>query len=158
VSVSASTARLAAVTVLLGCLIVLLSQVVTGFTVVDETDSVIGTVTLFEQHGIATALVALVAALALVFAVATGSRPAVIVVIGMGITVLLVFLLVDLPDVGSTGMFDTPGAGNLDASGKASAGLWMQMVGGLAIVFGAISLLRLNENQLRAIGPDRPGK
>jgi len=158
VSVSASTARLAAVTVLLGCLIVLLSQVVTGFTVVDETDSVIGTVTLFEQHGIATALVALVAALALVFAVATGSRPAVIVVIGMGITVLLVFLLVDLPDVGSTGMFDTPGAGNLDATGKASAGLWMQMVGGLAIVFGAISLLRLNENQLRAIGPDRPGK
>lgn len=157
-SVSASTARLAAVTVLLGCLIVLLSQVVTGFTVVDETDSVIGTVTLFEQHGIATALVALVAALALVFAVATGSRPAVIVVIGMGITVLLVFLLVDLPDVGSTGMFDTPGAGNLDATGKASAGLWMQMVGGLAIVFGAISLLRLNENQLRAIGPDRPGK
>ena len=156
--VTASTARLAAVTVLLGCLIVLLSQVVTGFTVVDETDSVIGTVTLFEQHGIATALVALVAALALVFAVATGSRPAVIVVIGMGITVLLVFLLVDLPDVGSTGMFDTPGAGNLDATGKASAGLWMQMVGGLAIVFGAISLLRLNENQLRAIGPDRPGK
>jgi hypothetical protein len=155
VSAGASTARLAALTVLLGCVIVLLSQMVTGFTLVDETDSVIATVTLFEQHGVATALFALFAALGLIFAVATGSRPAMIAVIGMGVAILLVFLLIDLPDIGSTGMFNTPGAGNLDATGKASAGLWMQMVGGLVIVIGAVVLLRLDESQLRAIGPDR---
>jgi hypothetical protein len=78
-----------------------------------------------------------------------------IAVIGMGVAILLVFLLIDLPDIGSTGMFNTPGAGNLDATGKASAGLWMQMVGGLVIVIGAVVLLRLDESQLRAIGPDR---
>ncbi len=149
------TARLAAVTVLLGCLIVLLSQMVTGFTLVDETDSVIGTVTLFEHHGVATSLFALFAAFALVFAVASGSRPAVSGVVILGVAVLLVFLLVDLPDVDSTGMFDTPGAGNLDATGRASAGLWMEMVGGLVIVLGGIALLRLSATQLRAIGPDR---
>lgn len=151
---SSSTARLAAVTVLLGCLVVLLSQVVTGFTLVDETDSVIATVTLFEQHSVATAILGLFAALALVFAVATGSRPAVVAVIGMGVAVLFVFLLIDLPDIGSTGMFNTPGAGNLDATGKASAGLWMEMVGGLVIVLGGLVLFRLDESRLRAIGPD----
>lgn len=145
--------RLTAVTVLLGALIVLLSQMVTGFTLVDETDSVIANVTLFDTHGFIAALFALVAALVLVFAVATGSRAAVAVVIAMGIGTVLVFLLIDLPDVGNTGLFNTPGAGNLDATGKAAAGLWMELVGGLVLILGGTALVRLDESQLRAIGP-----
>jgi hypothetical protein len=146
-------ASLGALTVLLGCLIVLLSQFVTGYTLVDETDSVIGTTTLFETHGAATTVFALLAAGALVFAIASGSRPAVIAVIGMGIAVIVVFLAIDLPDVGSTGMFNTPGAGNLDATGRASAGLWMELVGAVVIVLGGIALFRLSEDQLSAINP-----
>jgi hypothetical protein len=150
---SVGNARLTAITVLLGAAVVLLSQVVTGYTLVDETDSVIANVTLFETHGIIAALFALVAALALVFAVATGSRAAVAVVIAMGIGALLVFFFIDLPDVGDKGLFNTPGAGNLDATGKASAGLWMQLVGGLVLILGGAALARLPEDQLRAIGP-----
>ncbi len=148
-----SNASLGALTVLLGCLIVLLSQFVTGYTLVDETDSVIGTTTLFETHGVATTVFALLAAGALVFAITSGSRPAIIAVIGMGIAVIVVFLAIDLPDVGSTGMFNTPGAGNLDSTGKASAGLWMELVGAIVIVLGGIALYRLSEEQLRAINP-----
>lgn len=150
---SIGTFRLTAVTVLLGAVIVLLSQMVTGFTLVDETDSVIANVTLFDTHGLIAALFAVVAALALVFAVATGSRAAVAVVIAMGIGTVLVFLFIDLPDVGDTGLFNTPGAGNLDATGKASAGLWMELVGGIVLILGGTALARLNESQLRAIGP-----
>jgi hypothetical protein len=148
-----SNASLGALTVLLGCLVVLLSQFVTGYTLVDETDSVIGTATLFETHGVATTIFALLAAGALAFAITTGSRPAVIGVIGMGIAVIVVFLAIDLPDVGSTGMFNTPGAGNLDATGKASAGLWMELVGAVVVVLGGIALFRLSEDQLSAINP-----
>jgi hypothetical protein len=151
-----SNASLGALTVLLGCLVVLLSQFVTGYTLVDETDSVIGTTTLFETHGAATTVFALLAAGALVFAIASGSRPAIIAVIGMGIAVLVVFLAIDLPDVGSTGMFNTPGAGNLDSTGKASAGLWMELVGAVVIVLGGIALFRLSEDQLSAINPRNP--
>jgi hypothetical protein len=150
---SVGNSRLTAITVLMGALVVLLSQIVTGYTLVDETDSVIANVTLFETHGIIAALFALVATLALVFAVATGSRAAVAVVIAMGIGTVLVFLFIDLPDVGDTGLFNTPGAGNLDATGKASAGLWMQLVGGLVLMIGGAALARLPEDQLRAIGP-----
>jgi hypothetical protein len=150
---SIDTARLAAVTVLLGALIVLLSQLVTGFTLVDETDSVIANVTLFETHGPIAVLFALIAVLALVFAIVTGSRAAVAVVIAMGIGTVLVFLAIDLPDVGDTGLFNTPGAGNLDATGRASAGLWMELVGGLVLILGGATLARLDESRLRAIGP-----
>ena len=150
---SIDTNRLTAVTVLLGALIVLLSQMVTGYTLVDETDSVIANVTLFETHGFIAALFALVAALALVFAIASGTRAAVAVVIAMGIGTVLVFLFIDLPDVGNTGLFNTPGVGNLDATSKASAGLWMQLVGGLVLILGGTALARLDESQLRSIGP-----
>ncbi len=150
--------RLTAVTVLLGALIVMLSQMVTGFTLVDETDSVIANVTLFDTHGFIAALFALVAALALIFAIATGSRAVVAVVIAMGIGTVLVFLFIDLPDVGNTGLFNTPGAGNLDATGKAAAGLWMELVGGLVLILGGTALARLDESQLRSIGPKTDGK
>ena len=162
------TDRLGALTVLLGVLIALMSQFVTGYSLVDETDSVITTVTLYDTHGLITTAFAVVAALALVFAVANGSRSAVAVVIAMGIGIVLVFLIVDLPDVGETGFFISPGVGNIDASGKGSAGLWMELVGGLVVLLGGAALARLDESRLKAIrpsaaagsggtsGPDRP--
>ncbi len=149
---TAGTARLSAITVLMGVLITVLSQFVTGYSLLDETDSVITNVTLSETHGLITTAFALVALLALLFAVATGSRSAVAVLIAMAVGILLVFLFIDLPDVGETGFFDAPGVGNIDATGSASAGLWMEVVGGLVILLGGVALARLDETRLRAIG------
>ena len=145
--------RLAAITVLLGALIVIISQVVPAYSLENELGETLGTVTLLSKHGVVTAILGLAAAVTLVFAVATGSRSATIVIIGMGAAVILVFLFVDVPDIGSTGMFKTEIAGNLDATGKAEAGLWLELVGGVILVLGGMALSTLNEQQLRSIGP-----
>jgi hypothetical protein len=145
--------RLAAIAALLGAAIVIIAQVVTAFSLENELGEVLDTVTLLEKHGVVTAIIGLVAALALVFAVALGSRPAVIFMIGMGAAVILIFLIVDVPDIGSTGMFNTPTAGNLDATAKAEAGLWLELLGGVILVLSGIALLTLDSNKLRAIGP-----
>lgn len=150
--------RLAAITTLLGSLIVILSQVVTAYSLENELGELLETVTLLSKHGVVTAILGLVAALATVFAVAAGSRAGAIVVIGMGAAVVLIFLLVDVPDIGSTGMFNTPNAGNLDATAKAEAGLWMELVGGVILILGGWALSTLNESQLRSIGPRISGE
>ena len=145
--------RLAAVTVLLGALIVIISQVVPAYSLENELEETLGTVTLLSKHGVVTAILGLAAAVALVFALATGNRSATIVIIGMGAAVILVFLFVDVPDIGSTGMFNAEIAGNIDATGKAEAGLWLELVGGVVLVLGGLALRSLNEDQLRSIGP-----
>jgi len=147
------TGRLAALTVLLGAVIVIVSQVVTAYSLENELGEVLDTVTLLSKHGALTAILGLIAALALVFAVATGNRSATIVVIGLGVAVILIFLIVDMPDIGSTGMFNTPTAGNLDATGKAAAGLWLELLGGVILILGGFALRTLDEEQLRSIGP-----
>lgn len=147
------TGRLAAVTALLGAAIVIISQVVTAYSLENEFGEVLDTVTLLSKHGALTAIIGVVAALALTFAVATGSRAALVFMIGMGVAVILIFLIVDVPDIGATGMFNTETAGNLDATGKAEAGLWLELVGGAILVLAGLALLTLNETQLRAIGP-----
>ena len=152
---SAGMARLTAITALLGALLVIVSQVVTAYALKDQLGNVIGTVDLLDKHGFITALFGLAAALAVVFAVATGSRRATFLVIALGAAVILVFLLVDVPDIGNTGMYDTPGAGNLDATGEAASGLWLELTGGLILMLAGIALSTLNPDQLRAIGPGK---
>ena len=147
------TGRLAAITTLLGAAVVILSQVVTAYSLENELGEVLDTVTLLSKHGVITAILGLVAAIAVVFAVAAGSRSATIVVMGMGVAVILIFLLVDVPDIGDTGLFNTPTAGNLDATSKAEAGLWLELVGGVILILGGLSLRTLDEEQLRSIGP-----
>ncbi len=147
------TGRFAATTALAGAVIVILSQVVTAYALENELGEVLDTITLLSKHGVITAIIGLVAALAVVFAVAAGNRQAPIVVIGTGAAVILIFLLVDVPDIGETGMFNTPTAGNLDATAKAEPGLWLELVGGVILVLGGLALRTLNEEQLRSIGP-----
>ena len=89
---------------------------------------------------------------------AAGNRSATIVIIGIGVAVILVFLLVDVPDIGDTGMFNAPTAGNLDATGKAEAGLWLELIGGVILILGGLALRTLNEEQLRSIGPRISGE
>ena len=81
------TGRLAAITVLLGALIVIISQVVTAYALENELGEVLETVTLLSKHGVVTAILGLVAAIAVVFAVAAGNRSATIVVIGTGVAI-----------------------------------------------------------------------
>lgn len=145
--------RLAALTALLGALIVIISQVVTAYSLENEFGEVLDTVNLLEKHGVLTAIIGLAAAVVLASAVATGSRSALIVMIGLGAAVILIFLIVDLPDSGSTGMFNTETAGNLDATAKGEAGLWLELLGGIILILAGLALMTLSQSQLRSIGP-----
>jgi hypothetical protein len=151
-----SSARLAALTVLLGAGIAIASQFVAAYALEDRFGLTIETVTLFGKHGPFVVIAALGAIGALAWAVLSGSRQALVPLLGMGIAILLVFLLVDLPDAGDTGLYDTPGSGNLDATGAAAAGLWLELVGGLVIVLGTIGLMALDRDTIRSIRRGRP--
>ena len=147
------TGRLAAITVLLGALIVIISQVVTAYALENELGEVLETVTLLSKHGVVTAILGLVAAIAVVFAVAAGNRSATIVVIGTGVAVILMILILALPDIRTTRMFNHETAGHHDAPAKAEAGRRLELVGGVILVLGGLALRTLNEAQLRSIGP-----
>ena len=153
-----SSARLAAVTVLLGAGVTIASQFVAAYVLEDPFGLAIETVNLFDKHGSFVVLASLVAVGALIWAVLAGSRKALIPVLGMGIAIVLVFLLIDLPDAGETGLFDTPGAGNLDSTGVGAAGLWLEMVGGLVVILGSISLMTLDSKTIASIRPGRNGR
>lgn len=178
-------ARLTIFTALLGSLIVILSQMVTGYTLEDTFGVNMANVTLIEKHGPLATVLAAIAGLAVIFLVTAAARtldetaPAArgldanhpadhapegthtvaravgIVVAGMGLAIILVFLLVDLPDIGDTGMYNAPGAGNLDATGSSAAGLWLELIGGLILLMGGVAIATLNRDHLRTIGPQR---
>jgi hypothetical protein len=148
-----SAARLTAATLIIGVLIVVLSQVVAGFVIEDQFGVPIDTATLLEKHGPWTIFLALIALAGLAWAVLAGSRVAVALPLAMGIAVILIFLLIDLPDLGTTGLFDAPGAGNLDGTARSDAGLWMELIGGVVILLASIGLATLDESALRSILP-----
>lgn len=153
--IETSAARLAVVTVLLGVLVVVISQFVTAYELEDRFGIAIATVTLFGKHGPFVLIAALVALASLAWAILADARQGLVPLLGMGIAILLVFLLVDLPDIGNTGLYDTPGSGNLEATGTAAAGLWLELVGGLVITLGAISLMTLDQPTLSSIRGSR---
>lgn len=153
--------RLTTATALLGSLIVILSQLVTGYTLQDQLGADIANLTLLSKHGPVTVILGVVAGLAVVFLLTVQARApeqvrqtaltAGIVVAGMGLAVILTFLIVDLPDAGNTGMYDTPGVGNLDATGTATAGLWLELVGGIILLLAGTALAVTGSD-----GADRP--
>lgn len=155
--------RLTAATALLGSLIVILSQLVTGYTLQDQLGADIANITLLSKHGPVTAILGAVAGLAVVFLLTVQARApeqvrqtaltAGIVVAGMGLAVVLTFLIVDLPDSGNTGMYDTPGVGNLDATGTGGAGLWLELVGGVILLLAGAALA-VAGSEGRGRGPD----
>lgn len=155
--------RWTVIAALLGSLIVLLSQVVFAYTLDDGYGFALTSVTLLSKHGPAISILAALAGLAGVFVLTVLSRApeesnrtalvSGIVISGAGLAVVLVFLLVDLPDVGSTGMYDAPGAGNLDVTGSATGGLWMELVGGLVLLLAGIALALAGRNPARRDEP-----
>jgi len=153
---SATTAaRLTALTVGLGIIVVFISQLAPGYALDDQFGARIETVTLLSKHGAFTLVFAGLALVALILVLVTGSRPIAIVIFGMGVAVILVFLFIDLPDLGETGMFTAPGAGNIDATGSSEAGLWMELIGGIVLMLSGAALATFDSVELRAVLPGR---
>lgn len=144
-------ARLAAATALLGAIVLILSQLVTAYSLEDPYGLTITNVTLIDKHGVLPLILGVLAIISLVWAVFSGNRTGAILIVIIGLTAIFIFLIVDLPDIGDTGLYNAPGAGNLDATGKASTGLWLELVGGIVLTLAGLALAALNEAQLKSI-------
>ena len=144
-------ARLAAATALLGAIVLILSQLVTAYSLEDPYGLTITNVTLIDKHGVLPLILGVLAIISLAWAVFSGDRTGAILIVIIGLTAIFIFLIVDLPDIGDTGLYNAPGAGNLDATGKASTGLWLELVGGIVLTLAGLALAALNEEQLKSI-------
>lgn len=144
-------ARLAAATALLGAIVLILSQLVTAYSLEDPYGLTITNVTLIDKHGVLPLILGVLAVIALAWAVFSGNRTGAILIVIIGLTAIFIFLIVDLPDIGDTGLYNAPGSGNLDATGKASTGLWLELVGGVVLTLSGLALAALSEAQLKSI-------
>jgi hypothetical protein len=101
-----------------------------------------------EQTGFERSSVALLLLGLLTFVMGAGaafgrSRPAAVALIAIGVVVLGITLLVDLPASDDTGLI---GRRYAAAEASAGTGLWLELVaGGLAVLAGALRLLRPND-------------
>ncbi len=94
----------------------------------------------WERHGAALALLGLLTLAMGVGAAFGRSRPAAFSLVGIGVIVLALALLRDLPAADDTGLI---GRSYAQARATAGIGLWFELVAGvLAVVAGGLRLLR----------------
>jgi hypothetical protein len=129
----------------LGALLILVSQFTALYHVHVATSSApIKTIGTGANHAWAPIPIALLAG-ALAFAVyRRGSRTALIALIVLGIVMLLIALLGDLPDAHATGIVGSGASQYAEGSSTPSAGLYMETLGAiLLLISGGIGLLLL---------------
>jgi hypothetical protein len=104
-----------------------------------------------DRHYYALLILAVFAVVALAVAVVAGSRPAAAAVAVAGGISLLIFLLVDLPDVNVEGPLDEPYF--FTSKAEPATGFWLELVGTLSLALAGGALATLSSEQLRAWVP-----
>lgn len=104
-----------------------------------------------DQHGYATLILAGFALLMLVLGLAAGSARAegaslslaqigFVAVAVCGVAALLLFLIIDLPDVNQIGTIDDPRESFIDGKAEPEAGFWLELVGSAVLAVCGVSL------------------
>jgi hypothetical protein len=104
-----------------------------------------------DRHYYALLVLAVFAVVATAVAVTAGSRPAAAAVAVAGGIALLIFLLVDLPDVNVEGPLDEPYF--FTSKAEPANGFWLELVGTLSLALSGGALATLSSEQLRALVP-----
>jgi hypothetical protein len=113
------------------------------------------TKTAADRHYYSLLVLAAFALLALVVAVVAGSRPAAMAVAVAGGLSLLIFLLVDLPDLNREGPLEDRSVVFIASKAEPANGFWLEMVGTIALAFSGGALATLRPEQLRVLLPER---
>jgi hypothetical protein len=108
-----------------------------------------------DRHYYSLLILAGFAVIALLVAVLTGSRPAAMAVAIAGALSLLIFLLVDLPDLNKEGPLEDPSVVFISSKAEPANGFWLEMVGTIALAFSGGALATLSSEQLRVLRPRR---
>jgi hypothetical protein len=134
---------------LVGAALLLAAEFTTLFEVRTSADATaIRSVSTGSHHSYALIPIALLAA-ALAYGVWVGaSRPALLAIGVLGVIALLISVLGDLPDVGTTGLV-TRGDAFVSASSSAGAGMYLETLGATALIVTCVSGFLL-------IGPPSP--
>ena len=105
-----------------------------------------------DRHYYSLLVLAIFAVVALAIAVITGSRPAAAAVGIAGGISLLIFLLVDLPDMNVEGTLSEPFFTTSKA--EPASGFWLELVGTLSLALAGGALATLSSQQLQALVPN----
>ena len=135
------------IVVALGALILAVSEFMTAFEFTPPGAEPLDSVSSADRHSYAMLVLAVFVLVALLIAVATGSRPAAYAVAAAGVIALLVFLIFDLPDAGRSGLLPDL----LTARAEPQAGFWLEAVGAVTIGLGGIALATLSSEQLQTL-------
>jgi hypothetical protein len=106
-----------------------------------------------DRHGYGLAVIAALAFVATLAAVLFASKPAAVSVGACGVIALLVFLIVDLPDVNAVGTLDDGRQSFFDAEAVPQMGFWLELVGALSLTVSGVALATLSSDQLAALRP-----
>ena len=83
-------------------------------------------------------------------AIATGQRIAAFATAGFGVAALILFLVIDLPDVGQLGDIEAPAFGLATAEAVPQAGFWLGAISAVVLGLAGIAFATLSSEQLRA--------
>jgi hypothetical protein len=106
-----------------------------------------------DRHYYALLVLAVFAVVALAIAVLAGSRPAAAAVAAAGGISLLIFLLVDLPDVNVEGALSEPYF--FSSKAEPAGGFWLELIGTVSLALAGGALATLRSDQLQALVPER---
>jgi hypothetical protein len=156
VSRPAPTRRLLALACAAAAAMLAASQFMDIFHLTPPGGEALDAITSDEQHGAAMFVLALFALIMVVVTLAVPRRPiggqelsvasvAAGAIAACGVVALLLFLIVDLPDVNKIGTVDDPRESFLDAKAEPQAGFWFELFGSLVLAGCGIALATLRE-------------
>jgi hypothetical protein len=113
------------------------------------------TVEAADRHYYSLLVLAVFAVIATAIAVMTGSRPAATAVAAAGGLALLIFLLVDLPDVNREGDIGDESVIFFASKAEPANGFWLELIGTVTLAVAGGALATLRPEQLQALAPRR---
>ena len=103
-----------------------------------------------DRHGYAMLILAVFAVASVLVAIATGQRMAAWATAGFGVAALVIFLVIDLPDVNELGDIEAPGFGLATAKAVPQAGFWLEAIATVVLGLASAAYATLTSEQLQS--------
>jgi uncharacterized membrane protein YdcZ (DUF606 family) len=145
--------RLLPLAIIAGALVLIGSEFTDTFRLEAPGDTTLGLEDAADRHSWSVLVLGLCTLVAVALAVMNGSKPAATATAVFGIAALLIFLLIDLPDAGKVGTFDSPNNPFVQTKAEPEGGFWLLLIGSLVISVCGAALATLSPDQLRALRP-----
>ena len=137
-------------TIVLAAIVLGASEFMVSFELTPPAGDPLGEQLAYDRHGWAMLVLALFAIASTAVAIATGQRIAAFATAGFGVAALLLFLVIDLPDVGQLGDIEAPAFGLATAEAVPQAGFWLAAISSVVLGLAGIAYATLSSEQLQA--------